>query len=87
MKKVEIHVLCEQFSLEESVVHRWIEADILVPADSENQQFDEEDIARVQLITNLIETYNLNDDSVALIMHLLDQIHCLHDEIKRLRER
>ena len=61
-----------------------IEIELVVPADPVNLSFDEEDIARIRMIQDLTERFNLTDDSLQIILHLLDQIHYLQGEIKKI---
>ncbi len=76
-----------RFKLEEVATRCQIEPDIILrfvshtwvhPIDSDNDLFDEEDIARIQLIYDLKETLGVNDESIPVILHLIDQLNHLH---------
>jgi chaperone modulatory protein CbpM len=58
------------------VTRTWIK-----PVDPVLQVFDEEDVARIQLIHELQESMGVNDDAVPVIMHLIDQLNRLHLEL------
>lgn len=48
----------------------------------EQDAFDDEDVARIRLIHDLIENLGVNEESVPIILHLIDQIHALQIKIK-----
>ena len=43
---------------------------------------DEEDLARVQLIREIREIFGANDEAISLILHLMDQIYHLRNQIR-----
>ncbi|NCN28341.1 MerR family transcriptional regulator [bacterium] len=55
------------------VVMSWIE-----PHDPEENIFDNEDIARIQLIRDLRENMGVNDEAIPVILHLIDQLNFIH---------
>lgn len=59
------------------VSHEWIR-----PIDSEKKIFDEEDLARIQLIHELQVIMGVNDEAIPVVLHLIDQLNRLHIEIK-----
>ena len=83
MKKIEMSVICEELQLEEETVLSWINCQIIQPIDLEGPYFDDEDFGRIRFIADLRKTYNTNDESLEIIMHLVDQIHNLTSEIKK----
>jgi chaperone modulatory protein CbpM len=44
--------------------------------------FDEEDIARINLIQELKESFGVNDEAVSLILHLMDQLYSLRAQLR-----
>lgn len=48
--------------------------------------FEEVDVARVQLIVELSEDLAVNDDSVPIILSLIDQVHALKRHLGALEE-
>ena len=62
--------------LDQHTLDIWIEEEWLVPerADAE-LAFSETDVARAQLISDLIAEMGVNSEGVGVILHLLDQMH------------
>ena len=46
--------------------------------------FAEADVARVQLLEDLVEDFDLDEDAAAMVVGLVDQIHGLRHELRRL---
>lgn len=74
--------VCEDFGLEERVIIHYIEEEWVSPVDSEQKMLDEEDIARIRLIKDLIDDFGVNEEAVPIILHLIDQINVLQTHIK-----
>ena len=56
----------------------WIEAEWLLPVSSDKTfNFSDADLARAQLIDDLKTDFGVNDEGIAIILHLLDQLHGL----------
>jgi chaperone modulatory protein CbpM len=56
----------------------WIEAEWLLPlANEKTFQFSDADLARARLIQDLKIDFGVNDEGIAIILHLLDQLHGL----------
>jgi chaperone modulatory protein CbpM len=56
----------------------WIEAEWLLPfASGKALQFSDADLARALLIRDLKVDFGVNDEGVAIVLHLLDQLHGL----------
>jgi chaperone modulatory protein CbpM len=82
MKKFELSFVCEEFQIKETILKRWIDCKLVQPLDKSGPTFDEEDISRIKLIDELQAIYDVNDDALEIILHLLDQIHLLRSELK-----
>lgn len=55
------------------------------PARSDNgQMFDDLDIARLRLISELTQDLDVNDDAVPIILSLVDQLNCLRRQFQAL---
>jgi chaperone modulatory protein CbpM len=75
---VNIHELIDRSHLDAPTVNAWMKAEWLVPiANRKAPQFSEIDLARVQLIKDLKVDFGVNDEGVAIILHLIDQLHGL----------
>jgi chaperone modulatory protein CbpM len=64
--------------LNQEDILQFISYEWVVPLDMENILFDEADIARIILISDLKEELGVNDEGVPIILHLIDQINHLH---------
>ena len=64
--------------LDTRTLSAWVEAEWLVPATSKaTSQFSDVDLARAQLIRDLKVDFGVNDEGIAIILHLLDQLYGL----------
>ena len=68
--------------VETQTLQAWIEAKWLIPCSTSEQAetepaFSEADLARAQLIRDLRDDLGVNDDGIAIILDLVDQIHGL----------
>lgn len=68
--------------LQADVILSYISYQWISPADAEHQVFDDEDLARLRLIRNLRESFEVNEAAVPIILHLVDQLNRLHLEMK-----
>jgi chaperone modulatory protein CbpM len=64
--------------LDAPTLNAWIEAEWLAPATGQKTfLFSEADLARVRLIQDLRLDFGVNDEGIAIVLHLLDQLHGL----------
>jgi chaperone modulatory protein CbpM len=64
--------------LDTRTLSAWVEAEWLVPVASKKSfQFSEADLARARLIGDLKADFGVNDEGIAIILHLLDQLYGL----------
>ncbi len=84
MKKItySLEVITQKVGLQKNEVIRYVEEKVVVPYDYENLLFDEEDFGRLVLISELKRNCEPNDESLHIILHLLDQIHFLQKMVK-----
>jgi chaperone modulatory protein CbpM len=80
MKK--LHEVCIECGYEPNIVLHYIREEWVIPNNREQQLLDDEDIARIRLIHDLIEEMGVNEESVPIILHLVDQINVLQTHIK-----
>jgi len=73
------------FDVEGEVIVEFIRKEWIQPFEPTTPALDSEDLARTKLILELIEDLGVNDESVPIILHLIDQLHSLHLEIKSLK--
>ncbi len=77
----EITEIIELYRLNEIFIYQCIEREWIIPSNSEETLLDKEDIARILLIKDLKEEFGVNDESIPIILHLIDQIHWLKSRL------
>ena len=66
-------------------LHAFIESGCVLPAERQGERvFAEADIARLELLCELAEDFDLDADALALVMSLIDQLHGLRREMRGL---
>jgi chaperone modulatory protein CbpM len=69
--------------LDATVLETWIEAGWIIPRrEEETRRFAEVDVARARLIHDLKHGIGVNDEGVAIILDLIDQIHGLRGRLR-----
>ena len=62
---------------------RYIRAGVVVPVQSSSGPlFRELDLARLNLVVELTEGYHLDEEALALVMSLVDQLHGLRGDMR-----
>jgi chaperone modulatory protein CbpM len=72
--------ICELTGMDQSTLRLYIEHQWISPASQE--AFDEEDLARAALIRELQENLGVNEASVPIVLHLLDQLYSLRERLR-----
>jgi chaperone modulatory protein CbpM len=68
----------DRTQLTQETLEVWIEEEWLVPSRTEDELiFSETDLARANLIRDLMQDLGVNDEGVGVILYLLDQVHGL----------
>lgn len=67
------------------IILRFISEDWIRPFDIEGTFLDDEDIARVKLIWELYNEFEVNDEAMPIILHLIDQLNRMHLELEKFR--
>jgi chaperone modulatory protein CbpM len=75
--------VCQSCGIEEEIIRQFLQEDWIHPIDQEHNIFDDEDIARIALISELREDFGINDEAIPVILHLIDQLNLLHRKIQR----
>ena len=65
--------------LDRETLEIWIEEEWLVPSDTPERAFTEADLARAQLIRDLMEDLGVNAEGVGVVLNLVDQVHGLRN--------
>jgi len=77
----EITEITELYQINEIFIYECIEREWIIPSNTEETRLDQEDIARILLIKDLKEEFEVNDESIPIILHLLDQIYWLKSRL------
>jgi len=82
---METHEFLVEARLEAEALEAWIEAGWLIPdRDGGTQRFTDIDLARAQLIRDLKHDLGANDESIPVILDLVDQLHGVRRTLHRL---
>ena len=81
------YTLTETLSVVEDLdaeqLDRYIRAGVVVPVQSATGPlFRELDLARLSLVVDLTEGYHLDEEALALVMSLVDQLHGLRGDMR-----
>ena len=82
MKKYELQEFCQILEVEIGTISEFINNDWLTLASLENNEFDQEDLARARLVLDLLETFEVNKEAVPIILHLVDQLNQIRFELQ-----
>jgi chaperone modulatory protein CbpM len=83
----ETEVVARVRGLTVSRLRAFVAAEGIRPAEKGGRlAFAEADLARVQLLEELVEDFDLDEDAAALVVGLVDQIHGLRHQLRRLGE-
>lgn len=84
----------EFFTQEELIVHVsrlsadrltcWIAEGLVRAVDDRDQRFDAADIARIELLCDLADDFDLNTEGLGIVCTLLDQVHTLRNQLLNL---
>ena len=82
----------DRAQLDHGTLEVWIKEEWLVPSGTATAwTFSEADLARAQLIRDLMRDLGVNDEGVGVILNLLDQMHglrkALAEVLQSVRER
>jgi chaperone modulatory protein CbpM len=82
----------DRAQLDRETLEVWIEEEWLIPNGTATElEFSEADLARAQLLRDLMQDLGVNDEGVEVILNLLDQVRglrkALADMLQTVRER
>lgn len=85
MKLDEKQVVTLVEALTISQLRLWVASGWVQPSvGQKGPSFDEVDVARIRLVCELRDELDLDDDTVPMVLSLLDQIHGLRHELRAL---
>lgn len=63
----------------------WVESRIVQPVlTPDGRQYRELDLARLQTLVDLDESFGLGPDALGMVMTLMDQVHVMHADLEAL---
>ncbi|MDD4972990.1 MAG: chaperone modulator CbpM [Bacteriovorax sp.] len=77
----EIAEAAHECGINQEAIIQFINFEWIQPVDPINLLLDKDDIARIQLISELKDNLGVNDESIPIILHLIDQLNHLHQEL------
>ncbi len=77
--------LCEELETSESEIFQTIEREWIVPLHGNGQVFNEEDLTRLQLILELKNDFQVNNEGIDIVLHLIDQLHTFQRIVRRVQ--
>ena len=81
----ETHVIARVRGLSAERLRVLIDTGCISPAEiSGERRFAEADIARLELLCELVEDFELDEEAAAMVLGLIDQIHGLRRQMRRL---
>jgi len=81
------HEITQTYQISEKFIRDCLQKQWIEPLDKEADKLAQEDIARLLLIRDLIEDMGVNDESVPVILSLIDQIHALKKRARLFGEK
>lgn len=72
-----LETVTHKIGIDQNDILNFIENNIISPYSNDDLLFDDEYLARLGLICDLREHCDPNDESLQVILHLIDQIHYL----------
>jgi hypothetical protein len=83
----EITEIIELYEINEIFIFNCIEMEWIIPIDADKKLLDNEDVARILLIRDLKEDFGVNDESVPIILHLIDQLNWSRNQFRNFIEK
>lgn len=82
MKILRIEEVCRYYKIPENLIIYFVNEEWIYPKEPDQLGFDEEDLARIQLIQELREEFGVNDEAMPIILHLIDQLNRIQFEVR-----
>jgi chaperone modulatory protein CbpM len=85
LRYTEAEVVATVTRLTATRLQAFIAAECVIPAHREGALvFDEADLARLELLCELAEDFELDEEALGLVMSLIDQVHGLRRQLRGL---
>ncbi len=84
MKYYRVHEIVESYQIGSDFISHCLKCQWIVrQAGPKAEELDEEDLSRLLLIQDLKNVFEVNDESIPVILHLLDELHYLRKKLKK----
>ncbi len=81
----EAELVAEMAPLDQVVLRRWIDQGWITPhRQQDNVHFDKSDVARIRLIVELHYELRIEEDSMSVVLSLLDQLYATRRSLNAL---
>jgi chaperone modulatory protein CbpM len=77
--------ILDEMNLDEKKVIYFIERNWITPVELSSKFFDEQDLRRLKFILELQNDFEVNDEGVDLILHLIDQLNSIQNIAAKLK--
>ncbi len=77
-----IVIVSEECGISLEWIVKMIENEWITPADPQGHHLDEEDVARIRLIRELSEEFEVNEEAIPIILELVDKVYILRKWLK-----
>jgi chaperone modulatory protein CbpM len=86
MKTIDLEQFLEESGIELRALEQWIEKEWIIPdRAAAAMELSDADAARAILIRDLRSDFGVNDEGVAIVLQLVDQVHGLRRALVSLR--
>jgi chaperone modulatory protein CbpM len=85
MEKRNIEEASDLCGVPREIILWFIEEEWIHPIDIEAIYLDDEDVARIKLIWELHNEFEVNNEAMPIILNLIDQLNRIHLELKHYR--
>lgn len=84
VRYTETQVIAAVTQLTRTRLHSFVQADIVTPVLTDaGPEFRDIDRVRLELLCDLTEAFDLEEDALAVIMSLIDQLHTTRSDLNR----
>lgn len=80
--KLSLKEICIECGVEEDVIKKFIHEEWIRPADADSFVFDNEDVTRIYFIRDLMDSFEVNDAAIPIILDLVDQLFLIRSKIR-----
>ncbi len=82
-KKYPIKEASEKLGFQRAFIMKCIYCHWVKPFEIYSMNLDDEDLARIRFIRELKDDLGANDESISIILHLLDQLYFIKNRLKK----